>query len=107
MSYSISQRVEAFDIDAAHETERIPLAAGLAVTGTILLVASQISDWLEPYLGFDGLNLFSAFLVGAMVAGYGAVGVCDLLNHPRCDHGRCRSLSRRRASRSPGSQRSR
>ena len=62
------------------ESERMPLPGVLATTGVMLLVASKMSDWLEPYLGFDVLNIAFAFTVALTAASLIAALTYDLLN---------------------------
>jgi hypothetical protein len=50
------------------QDEHMPLAGQLAITGLTLLVASKISDWFEPYVGFDVFNFAFAFVIAVTVA---------------------------------------
>jgi hypothetical protein len=60
-------------------SERPPLAGALATVAATFLIASKLSDLLEPELGFDIFNLVLAFTVAFMLVGFGLVLGYDLL----------------------------
>jgi drug/metabolite transporter (DMT)-like permease len=62
------------------ESQRMPLPGALATTAVTLLIASKISDWLEPYVGFDAFNLALALTVGFGAARLIAALTYDLLD---------------------------
>lgn len=49
-------------------SRRMPLTAALAMTATMLLAASKITDVLNAGFGFDPINLIFAFPVAAAAA---------------------------------------
>jgi hypothetical protein len=61
-------------------SDRPPLAGTLASAAATLLIASKLSDLLEPELGLDIFNLALAFTFASMLVGYGLVLGYDLLH---------------------------
>jgi drug/metabolite transporter (DMT)-like permease len=61
----------------------MPLPGALATAAVMLLIASKISDWLEPDLGFDAFNLVLALTVGFGAACLIAALTYDILNSHR------------------------
>jgi hypothetical protein len=60
-------------------SDRPPIAGALASAAATLLIASKLSDLLDPGLGFDIVNLVLAFTVAFVLVGYGLVLGYDLL----------------------------
>jgi hypothetical protein len=72
------KRVEAGE-PPNNRTDRPPIAGALASAAAMLLIASKLTDMLEPGLGFDVFNLVLAFAVAFVLVGYGLVLGYDLL----------------------------